>query len=230
MIPTPAGIGFPFVTFGARGSTSQNQSWGLGLVGMDDPFGTGAKIIAHWPMKTLGNLVQYSDYPGDPNHPTTYLQTTAAGEVIKTPIPGSGGGFFVMESACFVGDKTLFVLGYTPHGHQWYGNPTDYLGVPSMLDPAKPTTSISTARGAHVEAIVPTWWMVRTSDIAAGIKVGDQRIGHYTTGRVDLLGGDVPLQTNSFGQPLHVGKRVYAICHGTGNFGAPQLLAWEVVR
>lgn len=225
----PAELGQPFVAFGVRGSTSQQQSWGLGLVGMDDPFGASAKIISHWPMKTLGNLVQYSDYPGDPAHPTTYLQTTSTGEVVKTPIPGSGGGFFVMESACFVGDAML-VLGYTPSGHQWYGNPTDYLGVPSMLDPTKPTTSISPARGAHVEAIVPTWWMVRVSDIAEKIKAGDQHISHYATGKVSELGGSVPLQSNSFGQPLQVGKRVYAICHGTGNVGAPQLLAWEVKK
>lgn len=225
----PPELGQPLVAFSVRGSTSQKQSWGLGLVGMDDPFGSGAKIISHWPLISNAQLVPCSDYPGDPDHPTTYLQSGNNG-VFMTPIPGNGGPFMVMESACFINATTLFILGHVPHGHQWYGTSTEYLGVPSMLDPTKPTTSISSATGYHVEAIVPTWWMVRVSDIAEKIKARDQRISHYATGNVSELGGNVPLQSNSFGQAVQVGKRVYAICHGTGNFGSPQVLGWEVGR
>lgn len=231
--------GMPFVEFNYRGSMSQAQSWGLGLAASEDCFSlmpmtnVPAKIVSHWPMKLLpkkdgiADQVQYSDYPGEQEFPAVYLQRRADGSVEKTPIPNNG---VLMHGATFVGDD-MVVFGSVPYGNQWYGSPDDFKDVPSSIDPSKPTASMNTARGGHVEAIVDTFWLVRGRDIASKFAAGDQKIAHYASGRVSTLGGSVPLvQTRTFGQPVYRpdNKLLYVLNHGAGNSGSPVILVWKV--
>lgn len=227
-----AAIGRPLVSFGVRGSTPQKQSWGLGLVGLDSPAVTQpvtqATIVSHWPMKIMPGItpvVPYSDYPGDENFRTVYLQRAADGTVTKIPMTGGAS----MHSACFVNNKTLVVFGSQPYGYQWYGNQTDFTDVPSLIDPSRQTIGMSAPRGGHVEAVIDKFWFFRVDDIIAKFTAGDKLIQHYATGRITDLGGGllVPLQTYGFGQLVEVEDKIYGICHGAGNIASPHILAFK---
>lgn len=218
--------GRPLMSFGVIGSTPQLQSWGLGLVALDRPVASPvpATVVAHWPMKIWPGsnpIIPFSDYPGDAAYALMYLQRAADGSVVKTPMTGNSR----FHGGCFIGDKHLIAFGNAGHGHTWYGNKDDYADVPSLLDPTKPTTSVSAARGGHVEANIDKWWLFRVDDIASKFAAGDKLISHYATGRVATLGGTVPLQSTAFGQAVYVDGRLYVICSGGPS---PQILTWSV--
>lgn len=227
--------GFPLISFGVRGSTSQLQSWGIGLTAHSAPGDEAplselpGKLVSYWPMKNRQGItppVSYSDYPGDNQYPVVYLQRQVDGSVTKIPFLDGG---ILMQSGCFIGQKTLLIVGSSNWGNAWYGNPTDFQDVPSIVDPTKPTGSINVSRGGHIEAIIDKFWFVRVSDIVDKIKANDLRVVHYATGRMSEFGNPV-LQTNTFGQMYYneQKKLLYMLNHGSGNNAFPVILVFKV--
>lgn len=225
----------PILVLSYKGSTAQECPWGLGVVSLSEPelscppgSHVPARVVAFWPMKLMTNGVQYSDYPRT-GYPVTYLQTTATGTVVRTPLDNKWNSYDLMQGGVFV-DDTLVVFGRLAHGHEWYGNPGDYQFLPSLIDPAKSTTSVFSGRGVHVEKIEGTVWLISGEQIKTKFLAGDPLISHYDTLRADALGGTVPLQSQSFSQPVWLpGSRLLAVInHGQGNTSVPMIYFWGV--
>lgn len=213
-----------FMCFGVKGSTSQQQSWGLGLVTIEEPDLTlppmsvlNTKVVSHWPMKVLPNGYQYSDFPRDPADKAKWITQTAEMDI---------SSYSVMDGITSLVEVHghMFGFGYAGKGYCWYGNANDYISKPSLLDPTKPCVSASSARGWHAEAFVHKGYRFSIKEMGDSIFAGNTSI---KPGLMWTL--DYPIQKTGMGQGYFNRDKdlVYMLVEGSGNLGAPDVSIFQ---
>lgn len=232
-----------FYAFGARGSTSQDQSWGIGLVEVKEPdinlpemSELEAKILIHWPMKTINGIYQ-SEFPLVPGSHSVYIK----GNENCNPAIGLysyqnntfhnivGGG--IVLSMCKI-NNNMFYFGGHGNGYQWYGNQSSHNdtspsgayynnNIDSQIYPGFKVVSPSFSRGTHSEETNAVWYQVDLNKLQ-----GQQQVNYDYAGKISDFGGtDIPDSLISYiGQSYYDEnkKLLYLLTYG------PEILVYEV--
>lgn len=227
--------GFRFFAFGSRGSTSQGQSWGIGLVGLVEPnldlpaySELTSSVLIHWPMKTI-NTISQSEFPLIPGANSKYIK----GNENVNPSAGSysyqtntfhdivGGGS--VTSVVKIKDN-LFYLGSEGHGYQWYGNQYSHNdptpagiqysnNIDSLIFPGKKTIGATTPRGGHMEEGVAVWYRIDMTDVPAT----QSQVSYKEAGKLSEFGITIdPAQTGYLGQMFYneEKQKLYILSYG----------------